>query len=137
MQKTKAILGHKVDLGSIHLDDEDGVLGTPHAKKSTGDCQVEKERYLLGQSDTFRNLEELVIALSALERWQGEIKKKPGSVSRQMTFPVATKQSSRDSEPGSASWKKWRGLVKDACLQIEAKIQPILHEWLQSSQDGT
>ncbi len=36
-----------------------------------------KEQYVIKRLDTFENLEQLVHALSALEAWQGEVRKKP------------------------------------------------------------
>ncbi|KAL8739074.1 MAG: hypothetical protein Q9181_000256 [Wetmoreana brouardii] len=122
--KTKAILGHEVDLSSIYGVDEDGVLGRSHnygrgGNKSTAQCQPEKEQYLLRQSNTFLNLEQLVNVLSALERWQAAAKEKP-----------------RDSGSGSGPWKKWRSLLKDECHLVEQNIKPLLKGWLQNAQDA-
>ncbi|KAL8997522.1 MAG: hypothetical protein Q9169_003217 [Polycauliona sp. 2 TL-2023] len=70
------------------------------------------------QSDTFQNLEQLVHALSALEAWQAEVKKKP-----------------RDLEMSSPTGKQWRDSLRKASESVEAHIQPLLRGWLQFPQD--
>ena len=75
--KTKAILGHEINLYDLDHDSLDDGLGTVGANKSTSEAEGEKERFLLRQSDTFRNLEQLVNVLRALERCQDEMKQKP------------------------------------------------------------
>lgn len=91
-EKTKTILGHEVDLSQVYQYDENSMLGYQSASSSRGQDyslkgympsvqrQSEKELYLLQRSQTFLGLEQLLDVLTALERWQAEMKRKPRSV---------------------------------------------------------
>ncbi len=46
------------------------------------------------------------------------------------------KKSSRDLDMGSPMGKKWRDSLRKAADSVEGMIQPLLHGWLQYSQDG-
>ncbi|KAI4263731.1 MAG: hypothetical protein L6R42_001127 [Xanthoria sp. 1 TBL-2021] len=86
--------------------------------RSMKDGQAGKGQCVSKRSDTFQNLEQLVHALSALEAWQAEVKKKP-----------------RDLDMSSPMGKKWRDSLRKASESVEAHIQPLLRGWLQYSQD--
>ncbi|KAI4100903.1 MAG: hypothetical protein LQ339_005328 [Xanthoria mediterranea] len=86
--------------------------------RSTNNGGAGNEQYVNKRLDTFQNLEQLVHALSALEAWQGEVRKKP-----------------RDSDMSSPMGKKWRDSLRKASDSVEGMIQPLLHGWLQYSQD--
>ncbi|CAO1605196.1 hypothetical protein XANCAGTX0491_008719 [Xanthoria calcicola] len=86
--------------------------------RSTNNGRAGNEQYVTKSLDTFQNLEQLVHVLSALEVWQGEVRKKP-----------------RDSDMSSPMGKKWRDSLRKASDSVEGMIQPLLHGWLQYSQD--
>ncbi|KAL8781929.1 MAG: hypothetical protein Q9203_000543 [Teloschistes exilis] len=129
-EKTKTILGHEVDLSKIYQYDENSMLGYQSARSSRGQDyslkgympsvqrQSEKELYLLQRSQTFLGLEQLLDVLTALERWQAEMKRKP-----------------RDFELSRTLGKKWRDVLKEACILLESTLKPLLHGWLQDPQD--
>ncbi|KAI4257137.1 MAG: hypothetical protein LQ352_001777 [Teloschistes flavicans] len=129
-EKTKTILGHEVDLSNVYRYDEDGMPGYHSASSSRGQDyslkgympsiqrQPEKEMYLLRRSQTFLGLEQLLDVLTALERWQAEMKRKP-----------------RDFELSRTLGKKWRDVLKETCISLEMKLKPLLHGWLQDPQD--
>ncbi|KAL8874411.1 MAG: hypothetical protein Q9174_000256 [Haloplaca sp. 1 TL-2023] len=77
VRKTKAILGREINLYDVHHDSLDDDFGFVGVDKSTIEAEGEKERFLLRQSDTFRNLEQLLYVLGALEHCQDEMKQKP------------------------------------------------------------
>ncbi|KAL8673158.1 MAG: hypothetical protein Q9168_002422 [Polycauliona sp. 1 TL-2023] len=89
-----------------------------HARgRSTTNGQLEQVKPPT-QSDAFQNLEQLVHALTALEAWQAEVKKKP-----------------RDVEMSNAAGKRWRDSLRKASESVEAHVQPLLGGWLQFPQD--
>ncbi|KAL8680255.1 MAG: hypothetical protein Q9186_003551 [Xanthomendoza sp. 1 TL-2023] len=134
--KTKAILGQEIDVSGIYDEDEDGMQGrrSSHAhahahhpiglersgSRSMSYSQSEKERYLFKQSNTFLNLEQLILVLTALEGWQEEVDKKPSH-----------------SDLGGPVGKSWRDALRRACETVEANIQPLLHGWLLYSHDDS
>ncbi|KAL8722535.1 MAG: hypothetical protein Q9225_001003 [Loekoesia sp. 1 TL-2023] len=129
-KKTKAILGREIDVSSIYGEEEDSIAGNRSAAgshsrgyKRGGDQPVsqgqsEEERYLLWQSNSFLNLEQLLNVLTAFEEWQTAMTKKPRN------------------DSGGRLGKQWRDEIREACEVIEANIQPLLHGWLQYSRDN-
>ncbi|KAL8770074.1 MAG: hypothetical protein Q9209_004112 [Squamulea sp. 1 TL-2023] len=85
---------------------------------SKDERQSERNQMISNQSDTFRNLEQLIHVLIALEAWQAEVKKKP-----------------RNSDMSSPAGKKWRDSLRKASESVEAHVQPLLHGWLQYSHN--
>ncbi|KAL8787159.1 MAG: hypothetical protein Q9213_002375 [Squamulea squamosa] len=88
------------------------------SSKSNNERQSEQKRIPSNRSDTFRNLEQLIHVLIALEAWQAEVKKKP-----------------RNSDMSSPVGKKWRDSLRKASESVEAHVQPLLHGWLQYSHN--
>ncbi|KAL8729897.1 MAG: hypothetical protein Q9166_004454 [cf. Caloplaca sp. 2 TL-2023] len=129
LRKTKAILGREIDVREIYNEDGDvpahdnrsSHRPTGHGRSgsgSTGHHQTAKEQYLSKRSKNFRNLEQLIHALSALEDWQAEVNRKPQDI--EMSSPIG---------------KKWRDSLRKACESVEASIEPLLHGWLQYPHD--
>ncbi|KAL9593968.1 MAG: hypothetical protein Q9219_007290, partial [cf. Caloplaca sp. 3 TL-2023] len=126
-EKTKAILGREVDISNLNYEEEDGSLH--QATSRAGDynqsrhqpihrSRREEERYLLWQSSSFFNLEQLLNVLTAFEQWQAAIAKKP-----------------RNADLGGRISKQWRDEVRGAYERVEACMQPLLRDWLQYSRD--
>lgn len=71
---TQHILGHQVDLSQFAEDGEaindEDAYGTIHGGGPAASERNVDEKRLLAQSDTFRDLETLFVALDAFERWQ-------------------------------------------------------------------
>ncbi|KAL8651950.1 MAG: hypothetical protein Q9210_002968 [Variospora velana] len=128
-RKTHAILGREIDISDF-LDREgigmhgnqSGASTSSRAAQYEGDSsrnlyKPEKERYLLQQSNSFLNLEQLVQAMDAFEAWQAAMQKKPSL------------------ELAGSTGKQWRDDLRKACGDVESCIGPLRHGWLQSPRN--
>ncbi|KAL8944080.1 MAG: hypothetical protein Q9216_000671 [Gyalolechia sp. 2 TL-2023] len=129
-EKTRAISGHEADISNTRNAEKpygskrNSIITLARGYDRGRDQTInqkgysEEKQYLFWRSNSFLNLEQLLNVLTAFEGWQAAMAKKP-----------------ERADLGGRLGKQWRDEVRDFCEQIEANIQPLLHEWLKYSRN--
>ncbi|MCJ1479588.1 Nucleoporin nup84 [Lambiella insularis] len=129
--KTQKFLGRSTDIATSEPQSEDEYDESDHLRRSTRTRSqvIHQDRgsstrrrrqigrdLLLSQSTTFLDLENLIVALRALEEWKD----------------VEVQAVNHPNPRHAGAWKKKMRAAHDT---VVATMQPLLHGWLQSPRD--
>ncbi|KAL8822657.1 MAG: hypothetical protein Q9191_006611 [Dirinaria sp. TL-2023a] len=118
IDRSRHILGHIVDLSKMAEESEESNDDEEYESIEGGDRKIEKR--LLTQARTFRDFENLFIALDAMERWKDAVEKMDGHTR---------------SDGGDESLNSFRDTFKFVYGEVEAAIAPLLRSWLEHPYD--